>query len=197
MDLKDIKTADLVAELLERKDLVRPDGALDQLVWKLRVVLGVIICVDCIAIRKNGKGQKEVVAELRNTGPYAGKYCVIGGIVRKGESIEEAVHRHWKVDLGCDITMVTPWNKPRSVHQHCPPNTMGEMKKDFYPEPTKYSIGLAYAVEVTNETGILGSTVYGGQEASHYTWFTKETLPPPEKFAYGFYALYKEILNEE
>ena len=197
MNLKDAKISDLVGELLSRTDLIREDGSLEPLVWALRVRLGIIPCVDSIAIRNGEGGNKEALAILRNTGPYAGRYCVVGGIVRTGESIEDAVRRHWGTDLGCKINFITPWNKPRSVHQHCPPEASGNMKKDFYPEPTKNSIGLFHIVEVTDESGILGSTTYGGQEAGHYTWFTKETLPPAEKFAYGFHALYKDLLNEE
>ena len=196
MNIAEFKTDELLTELLKRPDLVAEDGSLTALPWQTRVRLGAIACVDSIAVRTGTGGHKEALAIMRNTGPYAGKYCVIGGSIRRGESIEDAVRRHWMVDIGCEINFITPWNKPRSVHQHCPPAPNGGMKKDFWPEPTKYSIGLFHIVEVTKETGKLGSTATGGQEASGYTWFTAETLPQADQFAYGFHALYKEIFSE-
>ena len=49
-------------------------------------------CVDMIPVRKRG-GKYEIGLIIRGTGPEAGKYCLLGGIMRKGESVTQAIRR--------------------------------------------------------------------------------------------------------
>ena len=191
IDLGQVSEKDLIEELLKRP-LVDEDGFVNPLVWKLRVMLGIIPCVDSVAVRDTEHG-REVLAAKRVTGPYLGKWCVIGGIISKGESIENSLRRHWKTDLGCEISEFD-WRKPDSVHQHSP--LVSKPENDFLPEPTKFSTGIFYKVKLLNEPKSYGSTKYGGQEVGGYEWFSKETLPPAEDFAYGFYELFKNVLSD-
>ena len=191
VDLTQVPNENLINELLQRT-LVDENGFVDPVAWKLRVMLGIIPCVDSIAVRETEHG-REVLATKRITGPYAGKWCVIGGVISRGESIENALRRHWKIDVGCEINSFD-WRKPDSVHQHTPLISVSE--NDFLPEPSKFSIGLFYKVQLLNDPNKYGATKYGGQEVGGYEWFSKETLPSAENFAYGFHELFTQVLGE-
>src|SRR5581483_11298113 len=57
-----------------------------------------IVCVDVIPVRKLD-GQWQIGVITRATGSQAGKLALIGGRIRHGESIEQAIKRHLNNDL--------------------------------------------------------------------------------------------------
>lgn len=188
-------TEQIVEILLTKNDLVKPDGLLTPIAWELRKKLGIILCVDSIAMRINEDEipREEILLIKRNSGPFKGKWCAVGGTIAVGESVYEAVARHWKVDLGCEIKKFD-FKKPFYFHQHMPPAPDGTIKEGFCPEPTKSSMAPFYIIEVENEPTKLGESAYG-QEASTYSWFNLKNLPGESDFAYGFHEVCLEVLG--
>ena len=201
--LSKFSTEELAAELVLRKDLVKENGLVSPPVYELRKRFP-ICTVDSLAVRKRDDGKTEVMAIVRNTGPYKGRWCSVGGTVGLNESVEKALMRHWRDDLGLTVKIVTfpgidgSWQHPFCLNQHRPPTPAtidGVSSDDFYPEPTKHSIAPFYAVEITGGTITFGSTAYG-QEASDIAWFCLEDLSEPETFAYGFHKSYHDYLTK-
>lgn len=197
MSIAEFSTEDLARELVTRPDILRPDGLCNPAVWALRKALGKIVCVDSTAFRFCAHNKfLEVLGIRRKTGPYPSKLCLVGGVIAREESIEEAVRRHWRTDLGCEITLVTPWYQPVCVHQDMPPAPDGSVRPDFNPEPTKWNIGVVHIVRIVgNQEFQFGSTELGGQEAYGVEWLSLNTLPGESEFAYGFRGIFQCCLE--
>lgn len=60
------------------------------------------ICVDLIATKNN-----HIILEKRDTGPYLGMWGLIGGGVKFGETLEEAIQRHALDGLGVLVGEIT------------------------------------------------------------------------------------------
>lgn len=191
--LANFSNEELAEELARRENLQKPDGLLTKPLWDLRVKLGKIVCVDSFAVRERA-GVPEVSAIVRNTGQYAGKYCLIGGVVAGHESIEEALRRHWRTDVGVEVEMLRHFSNPYVIHQDMPPDSAGNVQPGFNPEPSKWNIGLVYPVRITGGKENFGETEHGGQEARELVWFSLNDLPKPEAFAYGFHDIYERYL---
>lgn len=198
IDWSKISTKELAAELISRMDLFDKEGFLssDEL-YRLRCKLGTTICVDAVPVRKKSEGAMEVMAIKRKTGPYAGKFCLIGGILKKDFSIEEGVREHFKNDLGIEIDSITPWNKPIVVCQYQQSSGRESLKDNFLPDPTKdHNIGLVYLVRLKSEEFVFGATSYGSQEVENVLWFSKDAMPPLEEFGYGQGVIFRECLEQ-
>lgn len=192
IDWLKISTKELAAELTNRVDLFNEDGFLssDEL-YRLRCKLGAVICVDSVPVRKRADGTIEAMAIKRKTGPYAGKLCLVGGTVKKGDSIEESARGHFKTDLGVDIDFLTLWDKPACLHQLA----NGSLKTDFAPDPTKdHVIALVYLVSLKGEKFIFGATPHGGQEVEDIFWFSLDNMPLPEEFGYNNSVVFRKCL---
>ena len=183
--LEDIHPDVLAEILLNKAGLIKDDGLLRELPYALRITLGPISCIDSFGFRETPNG-REVLAIVRNTDEFAGLTCAIGGGTAYGESLEDSLKRHWRNDLGCEIEF--DWEYPLRMNQFKPGGT-----GQFNPDAKKHSIAPAYSVKLLNEPTKLGNTIYG-QEARGYTWFNKDNFPAPEKFAYGFYKTFHQIL---
>src|SRR3989344_2190168 len=181
--LNDFGTEELAAELLKRKDFRGAGGRIPHgQVYELFEKGIPIICTDGIAVRHSSDGEIEAMAIRRNT-LDKGKLCSVGGRIFYGESVEEAVRRHFMSDLGCNIRPLTPWWTPFFVLQTRP--IAEGPKKDFGFEPSKHGVSLYHLVALENEPTKFGSTPYGGQEASGVEWFSLEDFPQDEAFGFG------------
>lgn len=187
VDWRAASTDALARELAQRPDLFDEGGFLkSQELFRLRCKLGAVVCVDSIPVRSGNDGWVEAMAVRRKTGPYAGKLCLVGGIVKKGMSLEESVREHFRTDLGAEIDFLTPWDHPVTMHQDMPPGTGGILKKDFSPDPTKdHNVVPVYLVKLRGEQFVFGVTRHGGQEVGNIQWFSLENMPNPEEFGYG------------
>ncbi len=187
-------TEELARELTGRDDLF--EGALLKYeVYKLSVELGIPPCVDGVAVRKRD-GIVEAMAIRRNTGPYTGKLCSVGGRIFFEESFEVAMRRQFTSDLGCEIEFITPWDRPAFVHQFMRPRADGTLLPDFGPEPTRrHNMTIVYLVRLLSEKFTFGSTTHGGQEAGGVEWFSLETMPPASEFGYGQDIYFKKCLQ--
>ena len=192
--LKTYSTDELARELILRTDLF--DGRhLKRTLYDLFVELGVVTCVDGIAVRKID-GKVELMTVVRNTGPFKGKLCSVGGRILLEESVESALRRHFKTDIGSDIEMLTPWDRPVLFHQFMRPKSDGTVLPDFGVEPQKrHAISIIYLVKLSDTPMEFGQTSSGGQEASGVRWFSKDDLPEDGEFGYGQEVYYKKCFE--
>lgn len=195
-DLAKFSTETLAKELIARNDFFEEGGLiLKSEFYKLLTEMGVIFCVDGIAIRKNGT-HIEAMAIKRNTGAYKGKLCSVGGRVHVGEDIETALRRHFRVDVGHEINLTTQWDKPVGFFQFMRPRADGTIADNFGTEPSrKHAVSVLYLVQLDNGAPVFGSTAHGGQEASGVEWFTLENMPPKEEFGYGQGVYFRKCLE--
>lgn len=188
-DLNNFGTDELAAELLKREDFRGADGSIPSpRVYKLFEKGIPIMCTDGIAIRQSTNGIIEAMAIQRNT-LDKGKLCSVGGRIFYGESVEEAIRRHFMDDLGCKIRFLDPWWTPFFVLQTRP--AAEGPKKDFGLEPSKHGVSIYHLVALENEPTKFGSTSHGGQEASGTEWFSLENFPPDEAFGFGQHAPFR------
>lgn len=198
-DSSKISTEELASELIKRSDLFNENGFLStNQLYDLRCKLGVVICVDSVPIRKLNDGSIEIMAIRRKTGPYAGKLCLVGGILKKGYSVEESVRQHFKIDLGVEIDFITPWDRPVCLHQDMRPLPDGSLKTDFAPDPTKdHVIAPVYLVKFRSEAFKFGVTPHGGQEVAGTVWFSLKNMPPSSEFGYDHDLVFKKCLSKK
>ncbi len=181
MGLKDVPTEQLAEELFMRPDLLDRDGVMPQPLYQLVVKIQPLPCVDGVAVRKNGD-YIEAMAIRRGTGHEKGKWCSVGGRIRRNESIESALRRQFRIDLGCEIEALVPWWQPTTVAQFAPAEEV-KGQEGFSLEYGKHAISLYYLVRLLGESRF-GTTDFAGQEALGVAWFTLGNLPRREAFGF-------------
>ena len=192
--LSGIDTDTLARELLSRTDYVLGPGFLIEPVYKLRIELGPIPCVDAIALRMQG-GEYEALAIRRATGFYKGRLCTVGGSILLGETFEAAIARHFKTDIGVEVQLLCPPQEPAMALQYYSPGKDGVAKDGFLPEPAKHSVAFLYPVRLIHEAYSYGETGHGGQEAGSVEWLRLRALPPADEFGYGQRVAFEHILT--
>lgn len=194
-DLSELSSEDLAKELLTRNDMFE-GSFLTPAIYKLSIELGIPPCVDGVAVRKRDDGTIEALAITRNTGPFKGTLCSIGGRILFEESLETAMRRQFMTDLGVHIEFLTPWDQPAVVHQFMRPQADGTVLPDFGVEPTRrHNITIVYMVRLLTDDFQYGSTETGGQEAAGVEWFSLKNMPPPDAFGYGQDVYFKKCLK--
>lgn len=194
-DLSKLSSEDLAKELLTRNDFFVGDF-LTPNIYTLSIELGIPPCVDGVAVRKRQDGVIEALTITRNTGPFKGMLCSVGGRIFFEESFETAMRRQFMTDLGANIEFITPWDQPAAVHQFMRPQADGTVLPNFGVEPTRrHNITIVYMVRLLTDDFHYGSTQAGGQEASSVTWFSLANMPPLEAFGYGQGVYYKKCLE--
>lgn len=135
--------------------------------YKYKLVTGLtpIPTVNLVILRSNEKAL-EVLLLIRKTGYAKGSWCIIGGRVRKNETLAQAINRHAR-DLEIKVKIISPFesNFPAFIDDR---NTQDE---------TKYPISMIYPVKI-----ISGKVRDEGMEYKDYKWFPIDKLP---KIAYG------------
>lgn len=195
--LSSVSTRALAEELAGRTDLdtlLREDGLLPGTIWPLRKSLGVIACTDSFAVRKTCKGLEGGVIR-RGTGPYAGKFALIGGVVAFGETIEDAIRRHWRTDLGVEIVLPFGWRTPIEIAQYAP-QVHGVNRPEFGDEPTKHAVASTHLVEIVggDSAVIQYGENDGGQEARELCWFSLENIPANEEWGYDMGSVFRRCM---
>ncbi|MDZ4286120.1 MAG: hypothetical protein U1A23_04270, partial [Candidatus Sungbacteria bacterium] len=105
IDLSPIATKELIQELNRRTTLMQSNGLLSPDAFRLRAKLGAIVCTDGVPIRMH-EGVLQAGLIRRNTGDYQGKLCLIGGVVALGETLDTALRRHFRTDIGKEISFL-------------------------------------------------------------------------------------------
>lgn len=116
--------------------------------------------VDMVVLRKN-KNILETLLLIRKTGYEKGKWCIIGGRVLKGETLQEAINRHIS-DLGVQVSIIPPFSPDFPTWVDGNPNQ----------DKTKQSITHVYPVTITG-----GEVRKEGEEYSGFKWFPADQLP--------------------
>lgn len=119
-----------------------------------------IHCVDLVILRKNNK-VLETLLLVRKTGYEKGKYCIIGGRQRLGETAKDTVIRQ-AAELGVEVSILTPFDYdfPAWVNSR-----HGQ-------DSTKQPVCSVYPVKI-----IGGEILPEGSEYSSYKWFPVDKLP--------------------
>lgn len=204
-DLSQVPASELLEEALKRPDeLLDDNGMLEDAPFRLADQLSTRVCVDGLPVRRNPDGDVEAMAIRRNTGPYAGRLCLIGGGVNRvkvgdiwqPESFEEALRRHFGTDLGFEIEPVGgSWKRPDYLAQEMRPID-GKVRDEFMTNPaSRHIIAVRFLVSLASEDELptFGETEYGGQEATGIEWFTEQTMPESSEFGYDHDDTYRTL----
>lgn len=124
-----------------------------------------VLCVDVVPIRFDQRADV-LVGLIRRETPHQGqRWCFVGGRVRRGEALREALAREWVSALGDDCA-------PGAMLRACP--LVVEYRPDSTPgrphDPRKHAVGLTYAVEA------VGDPRASGVEAIDFRWFDPAEL---------------------
>lgn len=126
-----------------------------------------IVCVDFVLVRVRN-GSQELGLILRDS-PHGEVWCHLGGRVRRGETIADAIRRHSRETIGIEPTL--PLNpQPDYVYEWFPADlapTDGTVSGD---DPRKHAIGLSFAVEAEGEPR-------AQDEAHEFAFFNAAELP--------------------
>jgi len=120
--------------------------------------------VNLVILKKTQK-RWEILLLVRKTGYAKGSWCIIGGRVRIGETLDKAIQRHAS-DLGIKVKLMSPFtaNFPAFIDDR-----NGQ-------DQTKCPISLVYPASI-----ISGEIRDEGEEYKGYKWFVANKLP---KIAY-------------
>lgn len=195
MNVKEVPTTELANELLNRTDINDSRGGLITPLFRLVEKVMPIMCTDGIALRWNEEDGYQVLAIVRGTGRYRGKFCSLGGRILRNESVEQALRRHWKTGLGAEIKFLRPWYEPIRIGQWVPVAEGEEPPPDFGPESTKHALCAYHAITLDGVIGQFGQN-HAGQEVMGVRWFSLDTLPEDENaFGYGQRQFFKICLE--
>lgn len=132
-----------------------------------------IVCVDVLALRAGSKGYTSAGLILRHTPHQGDRWCLVGGRMRLGETIVEAVERHMYGTLGPDVRFSLPTSQqPCYIAQYMP-----YPRDDFPVDPRKHAIALTFALEVAGRP-------LPRDEALDFEWFALDRLPAAEAFGF-------------
>jgi len=135
-----------------------------------------VVCIDVIPV---DLANQKIGVITRATGNEANRLALIGGRIRKDESIKDAILRHLNNDLGITEFSFYKTNNeetPFTVQQYSHSNSQID-GYDCY-DPTKHSIGLTYLITI-NQTPDPKS------EACDFHWIDLSEIPDKTAFNQG------------
>jgi ADP-ribose pyrophosphatase YjhB (NUDIX family) len=131
-------------------------GWLEATEWRRIQALIPILCVDALPIRHNDPTKVGLI--LRETPHQGRRWCLLGGRVRRGESLQDALAREWHEALGLDCPMGSV--AAPIVVEYRPDAISGRPH-----DPRQHSVSLTYAVAANDETSAPAG------EALGFGWF--------------------------
>lgn len=139
--------------------------------WSQIQELMPIVVVDIAVLRQSSPGS---VGLIRRETPHQGqKWNLVGGRIRKGESLGEAIEREVSSNLGPRARVtVEDSSQPHFVAQYGPFKRRG-----FSLDPRKHAVGLTYALPLSGEITAMG-------EALEFRWFEIASLPPRPEWGF-------------
>ena len=133
-----------------------------------------IVCVDIIPVRLNDDGSiREIGLILRDTPHQGRRWCLVGGRVRKDETLAEAASRHLRETLGPSIQFhLEPDDQPVYVSQYFPTRRpVGVI------DPRQHSVAMNFVLPIAGNPAPAG-------EAHDFRWFSRIGLPTPDEFGF-------------
>lgn len=123
-----------------------------------------IACVDAFAIRPSSSGGVQVGLILRETFTDGLKWALVGGRLRRGETVQQALHREWRSAFGTGLGDARVAAAPTVVEFHPGTGIGGPY------DPRQHALSLTYPVRVDHD---LTAT---GVEALEFAWFDPADL---------------------
>lgn len=167
---------DLV-QILRERGITETNGLLKLQIYQLAVDCLPVLCVDILPVRFNGSNV-EVGVIIRATGSEKGKVAVLGGRVRKDQSVTQAIGTHLKKDLQLsdwDYYKLNDEKTPFYVQQYF---QSCKAKDNFGYDPSKHAVALNYIVEIK---GLPKPT----NEADQFIWITRDKVPEITAYNHG------------
>lgn len=147
-----------------------------------------IVCVDIIPVI-NKRGKYEAGMIVRATGSQAGKLTVLGGRVYHSETIDKAIARHLKTDLGVEAFAYfngSSAENPFMVQQYFMKDGPEGERYGF--DPTKHAVTPTYLVEIDE------ALVVPQLEASGFVWI-KDIIDDPAAAGYNQHIVVNKALQ--
>jgi ADP-ribose pyrophosphatase YjhB (NUDIX family) len=138
--------------------------------WKRIQALLPIVTVDALVL--DGGEPPRVGLILRET-PAGQRWNLVGGRIRRGESVAEALVRELRDALGEDAAFEVDLDRqPDFVAQYGPFE-----REPFANDPRKHAVGLTFAVTVRGE-------IQAQNEALEFRWFDLAAHPSRDKWGF-------------
>ncbi|MBB5743395.1 ADP-ribose pyrophosphatase YjhB (NUDIX family) [Microbacterium ginsengiterrae] len=129
-----------------------------------------LACVDFVPVRESRAGSAEVGLILRDS-PFGQVWCHLGGRIRHGETIAQAIQRHALDTLSIRVDIPED-PQPAWVYQWFPPEVAPVVDWAFGTDPRKHAIGLSFV------TSLMGDPT-PRNEALDFEFFSLDALPEP------------------
>lgn len=128
-----------------------------------------LLCVDFFPMRVDADGSASVGLILRDS-PFGEVWCHLGGRVRRGESIRQALQRHALETVGTGIRIAS--DQPDYVYQWFPPELAPLDGTVHGNDPRKHSVGLTFVTALESDPS-------PRNEAKDFRFFPVSGLPTP------------------
>jgi 8-oxo-dGTP pyrophosphatase MutT (NUDIX family) len=161
-------------------------GILPAQTWALVQASVPIVCVDLALLRRGADGSIKEIGLIWRQVPETGeRWTLVGGRLRRGESIADGITRQVRETLGPAARPILSVNPPL-------PAAIGEYAPGLHEgrpfDLRQHAIGLTYGLTV------VGPPVPSG-EAIKIAWFAPAALPAKDLFGFGQWAVLADLLE--
>jgi len=133
-----------------------------------------IICVDIVPVILDEDGEVDSVGLILRKSPFGPVWCHLGGRVRYGETVADAIDRHVRETLSDTSAVIDDDPQPDYVYQWFPDAVAPRGDLPFGTDPRKHAVALSFALELDGDPL---PTEKG--EALEFEYFPVEKLPRP------------------
>lgn len=145
-----------------------------------------IVCVDFVLVRR-ADDRVVQVGLIQRTSPYGLVWCHLGGRVKRGETIAQAIRRHLGDSLHGAHIDIGPDPQPVHTYQWFPSLIAPDDDLVFGSDERKHAIGLSFVIEEA------GDPRAGNGEALDFRYFAPDALP--ETLWPGCRGLFEKLLT--
>ncbi len=134
-----------------------------------------IVCVDIIPVILDDEGEVDSVGLILRKSPFGPVWCHLGGRVRYGETVGDAIERHVHETLSGAEPIIEIDPQPDYVYQWFPDAVAPRATSlPFGTDPRKHAVALSFAIEVDGDP-----TPTEKGEALEFEYFAVDDLPRP------------------
>lgn len=106
-----------------------------------------IVCVDFLLRRRTDSGTAEI-GLIRRASPYGEVWCHLGGRVRRGETLAQALRRHYDESLSGGDLVLGSDPQPAYVYQWFPDAIRPDVPIPMGHDERKHAVGLSFVLDV-------------------------------------------------